>query len=66
MGDWYIPVEEKFCTDPALMEDLMCRYNLEDCGMSGLHPGWHWYQDDAAGVAVYYKEENYAYNNEKL
>ena len=37
--------------------EMETEYNLEDCGMSGQYPGWHWYQDDEADVAVYYKEE---------
>jgi hypothetical protein len=36
-------------------EDLEIRYNLIDCGMSGLHPGYHWFQDDKAGIAIYVK-----------
>ena len=37
------------------LENLQEEYNLEDCGSSGKHIGYHWYQDDEAGVAVYYK-----------
>ncbi|WP_394918998.1 hypothetical protein [uncultured Robinsoniella sp.] len=37
------------------LEELEAMYNLEDCGMSGLYPGYHWYQDDEAEVVVYCK-----------
>lgn len=37
------------------LEELEVKYNLEDCGMSGKHPGYHWYQDDEAEVSVYVK-----------
>lgn len=43
-----------FC-DWEEFEDLEAEYNLEDCGMSGTHVGYHWFQDDAAEVAVYVK-----------
>lgn len=36
-------------------QQLEIDYNLEDCGMSGLYYGYHWFQDDQAGVAVYVK-----------
>jgi len=36
-------------------EELEIEYNLEDCGMSGKYPAYHWYQDDAAQVVVYVK-----------
>lgn len=34
-------------------ENLEIEYNLEDCGMSGLYYGCHWFCDDAANVDVY-------------
>ncbi|MBP3460355.1 MAG: hypothetical protein J6K58_14190 [Lachnospiraceae bacterium] len=37
-------------------EELECEYNLEDCGMSGMYVGYHWFQDDDAEIAVYVKE----------
>lgn len=37
------------------LENLECEYNLEDCGMSGQFPGYHWFQDDEAEIAVYVK-----------
>lgn len=44
----FVNTEEEF-------DNLMCKYNLEDCGMSGDYPGWHWFADDEADVYVYYK-----------
>lgn len=37
------------------LEDLQALFNLEDCGMSGNRPGWHWFQDDDAQLTVYFK-----------
>lgn len=37
------------------LEDLEVKYDLIDYGMSGLHPGYHWFQDDKAGIVVYVK-----------
>lgn len=45
---------ELFVRDFERMEELECEYNLEDCGLSGKYYGWHWFQDDDAGVAVYF------------
>lgn len=50
-------MKELFVTTLEELQDLECEYNLEDCGMSGKHYGWHWYQDDEAEVAVYFKLE---------
>ena len=37
------------------LQELKEQYNLQDCGMSKKYYGWHWYQDDDAKVAVYFK-----------
>lgn len=50
-------MKEIFVTTVEEMEELEIEYNLEDCGMSGLHIGWHWMQDDEEEVAVYVKIE---------
>ena len=42
----FCETEEKFC-------EMQRRYDLEDCGVSGLYPEYHWYQDSNANVAVY-------------
>lgn len=42
----FCETEEKFC-------EIQRRYDLEDCGISGLYPEYHWYQDSNANVAVY-------------
>ena len=42
----FCETEEKFC-------EMQRRYDLEDCGISGLYPEYHWYQDSNANVAVY-------------
>ena len=40
-------------------ENLEIEYNLEDCGMSGLHPDCHWYADDVAKVDIYVPNKIY-------
>jgi len=50
-------MKEIFATTIDEMEDLEMEYDLEDCGMSGRYPSHHWYQDDEAEVAVYFKLE---------
>lgn len=50
-------MKELFVKSVEELEELECEYNLEDCGMSGKHYGWHWYQDDEQQVAVYFKME---------
>lgn len=51
-------MKEIFVTSLEELESMEYDYNLEDCGMSGKHYGWHWYQDDAYEVAVYFKLED--------
>lgn len=34
-------------------EDLSIKYNLEDCGMSGTYPGYHWFVDDETKINIY-------------
>ena len=46
-----------FITDLEELQEKECKYNLEDCGMSGDYPDYHWLQDDDADVAIYYKLE---------
>lgn len=46
-------MEKIFCETERKFEEMQRRYNLEDCGMSGLYPEYHWYQDANANVAVY-------------
>lgn len=48
-------VKEIFVKNLETFENLECEYNLEDCGMSGMYHGWHWYNDDSANVSVYLK-----------
>ena len=48
-------MKEIFITTDEEFLNVMCEYNLEDCGMSGRYPGWHWFQDDDAEVAIYVK-----------
>lgn len=48
-----IHMEKIFCETERKFEEMQRRYNLEDCGMSGLYPEYHWYQDANANVAVY-------------
>jgi len=48
-------MKEIFVETAEEFENLQVEYNLEDLGMSGQHPGFHWLQDDRAEVAVYYK-----------
>lgn len=48
-------MKELFVKTLDELEELEIEYNLEDCGMSGQYYNWHWYQDDEAGVAVYFK-----------
>lgn len=48
-------MEELFVTTLEELEKMQEQYNLEDCGMSGQHYGWHWFQDDEASVSVYFK-----------
>lgn len=48
-------MKQIFVTDLEQLQELEERYNLEDCGMSGQHYGWHWLQDDEARIAVYFK-----------
>ena len=50
-------MKELFVKSVEELEELECEYNLEDCGMSGKHYGFHWYQDDEQQVAVYFKME---------
>ena len=50
-------MKELFVSTLEELEELECEYNLEDNGMSGKHDGFHWYQDDEAGVALYFKLE---------
>ena len=52
-----LKMKELFVTTLEELEELECEYNLEDNGMSGKHDGFHWYQDDEAQVAVYFKLE---------
>ena len=47
-------MKEIFVESAEQLEELEVEYNLEDCGMSGQHPSYHWLQDDEAEVAVYY------------
>ena len=49
--------EEIFVTTIEDLEEMEIKYNLEDCGMSGRHIGWHWYSDDETEVDVYFKLE---------
>ena len=51
-------MKELFVNTLEELEELECEYSLEDNGMSGKHDGFHWYQDDEAGVAVYFKLES--------
>lgn len=46
-----------FVTTIDELEELMCQYDLEDCGMSGKYFGWHWYSyfDEEILVDVYFK-----------
>ena len=50
-------IREIFTSSIEELEDLQCTYNLEDCGLSGRYYGYHWYQDDDAGIAVYFRPE---------
>lgn len=46
-------MEKIFCENDRKFEEMKRIYDLEDCGMSGLYPEYHWYQDANANVAVY-------------
>jgi hypothetical protein len=48
-------MKEVFVESSEQLEELETVYNLEDCGMSGKYPDYHWLQDDENGIAVYYK-----------
>lgn len=48
-------MEKMFCKSELEFLEMERQYNLEDCGMSGLYPDYHWYQDANANVAVYIK-----------
>ena len=47
-----------FVTTLDELMNMMCKYNLEHNGMSGLYHGWHWYSDDEADIEVYFKVEH--------
>jgi len=47
-------MKEIFVENKEQLEELEAEYNLEDFGMSGRYPSYHWLQDDEAEVAVYY------------
>lgn len=51
-------MKEIFVRSFEELEELQCKYNLEDCGKSGQYTGWDWMQDDEAEVAVYFKPED--------
>ena len=46
-------MEKIFCETEEKFFEIQRRYDLEDCGISGLYPEYHWYQDSNANVAVY-------------
>lgn len=46
-------MEKIFCETEEKFREIQRRYDLEDCGVSGLYPEYHWYQDSNANVAVY-------------
>lgn len=46
-------MEKIFCETEEKFLEMQRRYDLEDCGVSGLYSGYHWYQDSNANVAVY-------------
>jgi len=46
-------MEKIFCETKERFLEMQRRYDLEDCGISGLYPEYHWYQDSNANVAVY-------------
>lgn len=48
-------MREIFVKSAEELEGLEVEFNLEDNGMSGQYPEYHWLQDDEAEVAVYYK-----------
>lgn len=48
-------MREIFVENAGELEELEVKFNLEDNGMSGQYPEYHWLQDDEAEVAVYYK-----------
>lgn len=50
-------MREIFVKSREELEELEVEFNLEDCGMSGQHYGFHWLQDDEAGVTVYYENK---------
>lgn len=50
-------MREIFVESAEQLEELETEYNLEDCGMSGRDPSYHWLQDDEAEVAVYYNSK---------
>ena len=41
----FCETDEKFC-------EIQRKYDLEDCGISGLYPEYHWYRDRNANVEV--------------
>lgn len=45
--------KEIFVTTIEEIEELKCKYNLDDCGMSGRYDGWHWLSGEE--IDVYYK-----------
>lgn len=48
-------IEKEIFANWEQFDQLEIDYNLEDYGMSGLYYGYHWFQDDQAGIAVYVK-----------
>lgn len=52
-------MEKIFCKSELEFLELDMKYDLEDCGMSGLYPGYRWYQDSGANIAVYRKRGEY-------
>lgn len=49
--------KEIIATTQEELEALEVEFDLEDCGMSGSHPGMHYLSDDVEEVDVYYNPE---------
>lgn len=47
-----------FTTTIEELQESEEKYNLEDCGMSGLFIGWHWFCDNEKDVNVYFRLED--------
>lgn len=47
--------KEYFAHSLERLEELQEEFNLEDCGMSGAHVGYHWLCDNENNVDVYFK-----------